>query len=266
LVRIIAPSWLEEHLNDPSVVTVDPRQVVKYLEGHIPRAVNLPLTKLLDSKTLALMPPEHLSGIFSTAGIDENTTAVLYDSYDGQSAAMLAWVLEYLGHPRLAVLSCRLEGWADQGRELLYKPVMPLGKKFEAKPNNAVRAQSEELLQRGNTKLFDLRSKEEFQGKVATEVRTGHIPGAVNLPWTDLIGDGHKYLRARPDLEEVVERIGLSPTDKIVTYCSYGPRAAIGYLALQYLGYKVRVYDGSFHEWAHHSELPTEGEGLQIQL
>jgi thiosulfate/3-mercaptopyruvate sulfurtransferase len=267
LIKIIDPSWLQKHLSDPSVVTVDPRPVVKYLEGHIPRAVNLPLAKLLDPKSLALMPPQHLSEIFGQAGIDQNATAVLYDTYDGQNAAMVAWVLEYLGHPHVTILSCRLEGWVNQGLEVLYKPVIPGGKKFDAKPNNGVRAISEELLQGENGKLLDLRSREEFQGKVATEVRTGHIPGAINIPWTDLIGYGNEFLRSRPELEEVGKRVGPSPTSKVVTYCSYGPRAAIGYVALQHLGYSnVRVYDGSFHQWAQHSQLPIEGEGLQLQF
>jgi len=268
LVRFIDPSWVQQHLSDPSLVIVDRRSVVKYLEGHIPSAVNLPLAKLLDSKTLALMPLEHLSRIFGAAGIDENTTAVFYDSYDGQNAAMLAWVLEYLGHSNVTVLSCRLEGWISEGREVLYKPVTPKTKKFDAKPNNVVRALSEELLQRKNDTLLDMRSKEEFQGKVATEVRTGHIPGAVNIPWTDLIGDGHEFLRPKPELEEVGKRVSLGPTQKkIVTYCSYGPRAAIGYVALQYLGYReVKVYDGSFHQWAQRTQLPVEEEGLQLQF
>ncbi len=230
MVRFIDPSWVQQHLSDPSLVIVDPRSVVKYLEGHIPSAVNLPLAKLLDSKTLALMPLEHLSRIFGAAGIDENTTAVFYDSYDGQNAAMLAWVLEYLGHSNVTVLSCRLEGWISEGREVLYKPVTPKTKKFDAKPNNVVRA--------------------------------------LYIPWTDLIGDGHEFLRPKPELEEVGKRVSLGPTQKkIVTYCSYGPRAAIGYVALQYLGYReVKVYDGSFHQWAQRTQLPVEEEGLQLQF
>src|SRR5690242_13641321 len=105
---------------DPSVVIVDPRPVVKYLGGHIPGAVNIPLAKILDSKTLALLPVKRLSRIFGAAGIDENSTTILCDSYDGQSSAMLAWALEYLGPSRVALLSSRVEGWTGHGREFLY--------------------------------------------------------------------------------------------------------------------------------------------------
>lgn len=266
MVKIVEPSWLEQHLSDPTLVTVDPRPVVKYLAGHIPKAVSFPLSKLLDPNTLALIPPERLCGVLGASGIDENSTIVLYDSYDGQSAAMLAWTLEYLGHQQVAVLSQRIEGWAEEGRELLYKPVAPQPKKFDAHVNNTVRAFPEELLLKKDGKILDLRSRDEYEGRVATEVRTGHIPSARNVPWTDLMGDGHKFLRSRVDLEEVARKKGLTPSDNIVTYCSYGPRAAIGYLAFQTLGYKVKVYDGSFHQWAQDTRFPVDGEGLQISL
>lgn len=266
MVKFVEPQWLEDNVTDPKLVTIDTRPVVKYLAGHVPRAVNLPLTKLLDPKTLALIPIEQLATILSVTGIDRNSNLVLYDGYDGQSAALLAWTIEYMGHEDVSILSRRIEAWSEEGRELLYKHVVSQPRKFEAKLNENVRAQPQELLQKGDVKILDLRSRDEFEGKVATEVRTGHIPSARNIPWTDLIGAGHMFLRSRTILEEVAKKMGLSQSDKIVTYCSYGPRAAIGYLAFQSLGYKVKVYDGSFHQWAQNPRLPVEGEGLQISL
>lgn len=266
MVKFVEPQWLEDNVTDPKVVTIDTRPVVKYLAGHVPRAVNLPLTKLLDPKTLALVPIEQLGSILTGVGLDQSCTAVIYDGYDGQRAALLAWILEYMGHEEVSILSRRVEAWSEEGRELLYKPVVPQPRKFEPQLNETVRAQPQELLQRGDVKILDLRSRDEFEGKVATEVRTGHIPHARNLPWTDLIGASHMFLRSRTELQETAKKMGLAETDKIVTYCSYGPRAAIGYLALQSLGYKVKVYDGSFHQWAQNPSMPVEGEGLQISL
>lgn len=266
MVKFIEPSWLRGHLSDPNLVIVDPRPVVKYLAGHIPHAVNLPMSKLLNSSTMALLTEDQLSKIFGETGIDTEKTAVLYDDYDGQNMAMLAWSLEYLGLAEVALLSSRLEGWTVAGGELLYKPVRQTRKKFEANPNIDLRAIPEKILNNRDTKILDLRSREEFQGKVATEARTGRIPRAVNIPWSELIGK-EEFLRSKNELKEVFERIGVSPMDRVVTYCSYGPRAAIGFLALQHLDYRnVSLYDGSFHEWAGRRDLPVEGEGLQIQL
>lgn len=258
---------MDKHLSDPGVRVVDPRSTVNYLEGHIPSAVNLPVSKTLDKNSLELLPDGGLSEIFGEAGIDADTTIVAYDSYDGQNGAMLVWILEYLGHQKVKILSNRMEGWVSEGREVLYRPVKPQARRFEARPNPTVRVLLQELVGRRGDKLLDLRSREEFQGKVATEVRTGRLPGAINLPWTSLIGQGSEFLRPKHELEETVSVVGLHPTDQVVTYCSYGPRAAVGYVALQELGYaNVRVYDGSFHQWALHAELPVEGEGLQLQL
>ncbi len=267
VVEIIDASWLEKHLSDPGVKVVDPRSTVKYLEGHIPGAVNLPVSKTLDEKTLDLLPEGRLSEIFGEAGISADATVVFYDSYDGQNAAMLAWTLEYLGQRKVRILSSRMEAWISDGREVLYRPVKAEARRFEARPNRTVRALLQELVEIRGHKLLDLRSREEFQGKVATEVRTGRLPGAINFPWTSLIGQGNDFLRPKQELEEIVSGVSLHPTDRIVTYCSYGPRAAVGYVALQQLGYSnARVYDGSFHQWARQTELPVEGEGLQLQF
>ncbi len=246
---------------------VDPRPTVKYLAGHIPRAVNLPVSKTLDKNTLELLPEERLSETFGEAGIEAGKTAVFYDSYDGQNAAMLGWVLEYLGHQKVSILASRLEGWTSDGREVLYRPVKPQPTRFLANPNWSVRALLKELVERRGDKLLDLRSAEEFYGKVATEARTGRLPGATSLPWTSLIGQGNDFLRPKKELKDIFAAGGLLPTDRMVAYCTYGPRAAVGYVALREAEFEnVRVYDGSFHQWARNAKLPLEGEGLQLQI
>jgi thiosulfate/3-mercaptopyruvate sulfurtransferase len=109
-----------------------------------------------------------------------------------------------------------------------------------------------ELISSGSAmKLVDLRSQDEFEGKSSDGPKSIHLPGAVSLPWTSLLGEEDELLRARPQLEALVRGLGLGRGDQIVTYCSYGPRATIGYAALQHLGFKhVKVYDKSFQRWA----------------
>jgi len=229
--------------------------------------VNLPVSKTLDKNTLELLREEQLSEIFGEAGIETGKTAVFYDSYDGQNAAMLGWILEYLGHQKVRILASRLEGWMSDGREVLYRPVKPQPARFLANPDRSIRALLKQFVESKGDKLLDLRSAEEFQGKVATEVRTGRLPGATSLPWTTLIGQGNDFLRPKKELKDIFAAAGLFPSDRIVAYCTYGPRAAIGYVALREAEFgNVRVYDGSFHQWARHAQLPLEGEGLQLQI
>lgn len=264
MIDLADNSWLHMNLERPETRIIDPRPRVKYLQGHILGAMNLSLSEIFDRDTLALHPEEKLAGIFGLAGIDSDSKVVLYDSYDGQSAAMLAWVLEYLGHPTISILSNYVEGWAKHGGRLLYRPVQNEPKTFRSSPSGLSRANIQQVLQRGETTLLDLRAPDEFQGKISSEPRSGRIPGATNLPWTRLLGKDDTFLRSQSELEELFARAGLKQTNQIMTYCTNGPRAALGYIALQQAGFKdVRVYDGSFHQWARRQDLPVEkGESV----
>ncbi len=231
------------------------------MQGHISSAVNLPISKMFDDQALELLPDERLAQILGDAGIDQGSTVIVYDEYDGQRAAMLAWVLEYLGHGDVRVLSVFVEGWVQQGLEVLYRPVKPEQRLFHPKRNRGVRVFASDLVTGQDHKLLDLRSEEEFRGLIETDHRSGHLPGAVNLPWTNLIGSSDRFLRPREELESLTAALGVRSLDSIVTYCSTGPRAALGYIALQQLGYaKVRLYDGSFSQWSRRSDLPVENE------
>ncbi len=259
MIDLVNNTWLAEHVDDSHTRIIDPRPRVKYLQGHVPKAVNLPLSEVYDRETLGLHSEERLAETFGKVGVDLDSTVALYDSYDGQNAAMQAWLLEYLGHPRVVILSNYLEGWVKHGGQILYRPVPAEPKSLSWKLGRRARALTNDVLQKGDSKLLDLRSQDEFQGKTSTELRSGHIPGAINLPWTELIGKDNQFLKSESDLEGIFAEIGLNHLDQIITYCTNGPRAAVGYVALQQLDFEnVRVYDGSFHEWARKPDLSLE--------
>jgi thiosulfate/3-mercaptopyruvate sulfurtransferase len=122
-----------------------------------------------------------------------------------------------------------------------------------------VRATLEEISRGSAVKLVDLRSQDEFEGKSSDGPKSRHLPGALSLPWTSLLGEENQLFRPRPWLEALVSELGLGRDDQIITYCSFGPRAAIGYVALRELGFKhVKVYDRSFQHWTSRTGLSLD--------
>jgi thiosulfate/3-mercaptopyruvate sulfurtransferase len=248
MAEVVDFSWIDEHKEGVGLVIVDSRPYVKYLQGHIPLALNLPTSKVFDRGTLELLPIERLAGIVGDAGIDEDTTVVVYDDYDGQNEAMLAWTLELLGHPRVKLLSSFMTRLIKENRAISYRPIKPESRSMRAKPIRDMRASFEEISGEG-VRLVDLRSREEYEGKSAEGPQSKHLPGAVSLPWTNLLGEEDLF-RPKSQLETVLSETGLDRDDHIITYCSFGPRAAVGYAAFHQLGFKhLKLYDRSFQHW-----------------
>lgn len=250
LAELVDFSWIDQHIDDAGLVIIDSRPPIKYLQGHIPRAVNLPTSRVFDKGTLELLPVERLARIVGDAGIDDDRTILVCDDHDGQNEAMLAWTLEFLGLPRVKLLSSFMSHWTKESRPISYRPAKPEPKAMHVKQTSDVRATREDISGGRTVKLVDLRSQDEFDGKSSDGPKSRHLPGALSLPWTSLIGEENQLFRPRPRLEALVSELGLGRDDQIVTYCSFGPRAAIGYMALRELGFKqVKLYDRSFQHW-----------------
>ena len=256
MVKMVDPSWVAERLGSPEFQVLDPGGRMKYLRGHLKGSVNLPVTRLLDADA-RLLPPEQLATIFGDAGVDDATAAVLYDSYDGQRGAFMAWVLEYLGHPDVHLMDTFFRGWTAQDREIFYRPVEPVARTFTGRVVPAVRATLEEIKRKDTARLLDLRSAGEFSGDADLDARPGHIPGAKNIAWLQLLGDNHRFLLPAKDMRAALASAGIETGDSVIAYCRVGMRAGVGYIALQQLGYDVRLYDGSYSEWAK-AGLPVE--------
>ena len=242
MATLAEPSWVEYWIELGDVHILDSRSPQTYAQGHLPDAVILPLERVLDSNE-RLLPEHRLVEVFGNAGLDDSKRALVYDSHDGRRGAMMAWVLEYLGRGEVSLMSLLYEGWAAQGYVTSREAVSPQRREFTAQINPRKRATLKDLRSDEQIKLLDLRSAEEYNGP------TSHIPGAVSLPWTELLGQDHQLLRSDADLGRRLKALGFGRMDKVVTYCTSGPRAAIGYLALKRAGYDVRIFDGGFAEW-----------------
>jgi thiosulfate/3-mercaptopyruvate sulfurtransferase len=256
MATLVTAQWVEQSIETPNMLLLDPRRPMRYLQGHLKHAVNLPVYKAFDTDA-RLLPDEQLQGWIGAAGLDHQTTPVIYDSYDGQNSAMLAWLLEYFGRTDVQVLNIFYERWVAQGHEVFYKPVLPVSKTFTAPANPKIRVTMDDLRRESGLKLIDFRSREEFTGEQDRDGRPGHIPGAVNIVWRDLVGPQQEALVPPEKIHQLVSAVGIQRGDRIVGYCRLGMRAALGYLALQQAGYDIRLYDRSYAEWAR-SGLPVE--------
>ena len=136
---------------------VDPRRPMKYLLGHLSGAVNLPVYRAFGDDG-ALLDAAALGEWLGAGGVGEGVTPVLYDSPQGQNAAMLAWMMEYLGAPEVLLLDVFFERWKSEGREVAYRPVEPAKRRFTARPNQRLRATLDEVRANTTDRLVDFRS------------------------------------------------------------------------------------------------------------
>jgi thiosulfate/3-mercaptopyruvate sulfurtransferase len=256
MVTLVSADWVAARLDLPEILLLDPRRPMKYLQGHLKNAVNLPVLSAFAAQG-QLLPADALARWIGTAGLDDRSTPVIYDSPEGQNGAMLAWILEYLGRNEVHMLEVFYERWVAEKREVFYKPVEAQAKVLTPRVNPQIRVTLDEFRARPAVKLIDFRSQEEYSGARDLDGKPGHIPGAVNIVWHDLNGSSQSVLATREKIEQLLTSAGISRTDQIVAYCRSGPRASLGYLALRQCGYQVRLYDGSYAEWAR-SGLPVE--------
>jgi thiosulfate/3-mercaptopyruvate sulfurtransferase len=256
MATLVTAQWVEQHVDAPDILLLDPRRPMRYLQGHLKNAVNLAVYKAFDADA-KLLPDDQLQRWIGTSGLDDRTTPVVYDSYDGQNGAMLAWLLEYFGRTDVQVLNVFYERWVTEGREVFYKPVTSVPKGFTAHMNPTLRVTIDDLRREAGFKLIDFRSREEFTGQQDRDGKPGHIPGAVNIVWRDLVGSEQQVLASPETIQRLVGAAGIQRGDRVAGYCRLGMRAAVGYLALQQAGYDIRLYDRSYAEWAR-SGLPVE--------
>jgi thiosulfate/3-mercaptopyruvate sulfurtransferase len=249
MATFVTAQWAEQHIDAPNLLFLDPRRPMRYLQGHLKHAVNLPVYKAFDADA-KLLPDVHLQRWIGAAGLDDQATPVIYDSFDGQNGAMLVWLLEYFGRTDVHLLNIFFERWVAEGHEVFYKPVPAVSKTFTARVNPQMRVTIDDLRRDSGLKLIDFRSREEYTGEQDRDGQPGHIPGAVNIVWRDLVGPQQEVLASCENIQQLVGATGIQRDDRIVAYCRLGMRAALGYLALQQAGYDVRLYDRSYAEWA----------------
>lgn len=267
-----AGTWIDvdELRASADAVIVDARRQQDYVAGHIPGAVNAPWQSLSDMSGKpgdpnwgVVLAPEQLAQAIGRLGIANDSRVVVYSASpsgwgeDGR----VAWTLMQAGVSNLAILDGGIDAWTASGGELSTSAVPPKPATFEiASADLSLTANKNDVQAAlGSAKIIDARTPEEYAGaQNLGEARGGHLPGAINIPWTRVFDEQGQLLEAE-DLRTRMEEAGIGRDDEIIAYCTAGIRSAHLALALREAGFsKARNYDASFHEWAGDSRLPLE--------
>jgi thiosulfate/3-mercaptopyruvate sulfurtransferase len=266
LPLLIETDMLEDILYSKDLLIVDLGKADTYRKLHIPGAVFVDYGQIVavNKPVMGLVPDDAtLQRLFSALGIGTDTHVVAYDDEGGGRASRFLWTLEIAGYTRFSLLNGGLHAWANEGHPYDDAAVTPTAAACEVVHNDVPVADSAYIRARlGNPEvgLLDVRTPEEFSGAKRFAERGGHIPGAVNLDWTQAM-DQSRNLRFKPDeeLEHLYASIGITPEREIITYCQSHHRSAHTYIVLRHLGFpRVKGYPGSWSDWGNNPALPVE--------
>ena len=268
---IVESAWLEANLNNPKVriieVSTDPGV---YEKGHIPNAVKFVWhTDFVDPVNRDIVSKAQFEKLARSAGINKDTQVVLYGDKNNWFAAWGVWIFKTYGHKSISILNGGRDKWVKDGRALnAAVPVVGAGNFVATAANTGLRALLADVVKIAKkedktTKLVDIRSADEFSGKIFAPagfqelaIRSGHIPGAQNVPWGTAVSPDGTF-RPAADLKVIYDKVGVDGKKKGIVYCRIGERAAHTWFVLsEILGYEVRLYDGSWTEYGNSVGVP----------
>jgi len=270
---LVSAQWVQDNLKNPKVkifeVSVDPGV---FERGHIPGAQNLNWhTDLVDPTRRDIASREAFEKLLRQAGVDKDSTIVLYGDNNNWFAAWGAWVFETYGlGDRVKLLDGGRKLWEAEGLPLDTAAIETKGSNIALPDRDpAIRARFSDVVAvaegKHDIKLIDIRSADEYNGKIFApdgvkelSVRAGHIPGAVNVPWGTIVNKDGTF-KSADEIKAIYAEKGIDGSKPIITYCRIGERSSHTWFALKkILGYDVKNYDGSWTEYGNAVGVPVK--------
>jgi thiosulfate/3-mercaptopyruvate sulfurtransferase len=273
---LVSTDWLQANLNQPDLRIVDATYYLpmqnknaraEYDARHIPGAVFFDIDDIADKDSTLphmLPAPEKFASRVRRLGIGDGNRIVVYDGTGMMSAARVWWMFRIFGAKEVAVLDGGLPKWLSEGRQVDDLPPNPRERHFSARLDNTqvrnktqmlanITGQREQALDARASGRFNATEPEVWPGR-----RSGHIPGAKNLPYTQLLKPDQTF-HDGDTLKAKFTAAGIDLKKPVVTSCGSGITACVLALGLSLIGHRdVAVYDGSWAEWGLPGDTPVE--------
>jgi thiosulfate/3-mercaptopyruvate sulfurtransferase len=272
---LVSTEWLADHLEAPDIRIVDgsfylPAQKrnprAEYESQHIPGAVFFDIDEIADTTSSLphmLPSPEKFSARVRKLGLGDGNKIVIYDTTPMTGAARVWWMFRAMGHKDVAILDGGLPKWMAEGRPVTDDPPLPRNRHFTARLDNTLVRSLEdvtELIQSKREQIVDARAAARFRGEAPEPragLRGGHMPGAFNLPYNELIDPRTGTMLPSEQIANRIAGSGIDPTKKVTASCGSGVTACVVALGLYLIGAPhAAVYDGSWTEWGGRDDTP----------
>lgn len=278
---LVTADWVKDNLDNPKVRIFEVSvEADVYAKSHIPGAVNLNWhVDLVDTVNRDIASRDKFQTCLRKAGVDKDTTIIIYGDHNNWFAAWGAWILDIYGLGENVKL-------LDGGRVLWEARSLPMTADVPSFPessitlperNERLRARLKDVIAIAEGKvagkLIDIRSPDEYTGKVFApegvkelSIRAGHIPGAENVPWATIVNADGTF-KSVDEIRSIYAAKGVDGSQPVVTYCRIGERSSHSWFALKrILGYDVRNYDGSWTEYGNAVGVPVTNKSGTIWL
>ena len=254
--------WMQQHLDDDNLVILHVGNKKSYTDGHIKGAQLMTtndFARVVGDLYWELHEESDFTETLRGFGINNKSQIVIVNGMDDHAAGFrLYFTLDYFGLAKITkILDGGMVGWKANKltttKEAFKAEATPEGD-LKLKPNPAIKVDKDYVKAnslKDEINVIDARKPNFYQGTEETREhyqRSGHVPGAENICWLDIV-DENQFMKSRETLLDFYQNAGVKKKEEVVAYCHVGLRASVIYTMAKALGYKVKLYDGSYNEW-----------------